>query len=59
MFDVQRAEQDDGVLERNRSTRRVQEMPSTMKFARCTQMKCRKCCIIMVVCEKSSQGMTT
>jgi len=41
VFDVQRAEQDSGVLECNRSARRVQEMPSTLKF---TQMQCRKCC---------------
>ena len=35
------AEQDDGVLECNRSVRRVWEMPSTLRF---TQMQCRKCC---------------
>ena len=35
------AEQDDGVLECNRSARRVCEMPSTLRF---TQMQCRKCC---------------
>ena len=28
MFDAQRAERDDGVLECNRSARRVREMPS-------------------------------
>ena len=44
MFDAQRVEQDDGVLECNRSARRVREMPSTMKFTRFTQMQCRKCC---------------
>ena len=44
MFDIQRAEQDDGVLECNHSARRVREMPSTLKFTRFTQMQCRKCC---------------
>ena len=44
MFDAQRAEQDDGVLECNRSARRVREIPSTLKFTRFTQMQCRKCC---------------
>ena len=44
VFDVQRAEQDDGVLECNRTARRVWEMPSTLKFTRFTQMQCRKCC---------------
>ena len=44
MFDAQHAEQDDGVLECNRSARRVWEMFSTLKFTRFTQMQCRKCC---------------
>ena len=44
LFDVQRAEQEDGVLECNRSAKRVREMPSTLKFTRFTQMQWRKCC---------------
>ena len=44
MFDIQRAEQDGGVLECNHSARRVRELPSTLKFTRFTQMQCRKCC---------------
>ena len=44
VFNIQRAEQDDGVLECNHSARRVREMPFTLKFTRFTQMHCRKCC---------------
>ena len=38
VFNAQRAEQDDGVLECNRNARRVREMPSNLK------LQCRKCC---------------
>ena len=44
VFDVQRAEQDNGVLECNCSARRVWGVPFFLgKYTRFTQMQSRKC----------------
>ena len=67
MFDAQHAEQDDGVLECNRSARRVREMPSTLKFTRFTQMQCKKCCnncfdmykLLMILTTRPHPGAST